>query len=58
MKLTKVAVLGGSGNMGSDIVRTIAQAGLEVLLYEDNLELAQMGKSKLDKTLQKLVVKG
>ena len=58
MKFRKVAVLGGYGNMGSDIVRTIAQAGLEVLLYEDNLELAQMGKSKLDKTFQKLIKKG
>ncbi len=58
MKFEKVAVLGGAGNLGADIVRTIAQAGLEVLIYESNLELAQRGKAKLDKIYQKLVDKG
>jgi len=58
MKFNKVAVLGGAGNMGSDIVRTIAQAGLEVLIFETNLELAQKGKLKLDKIFQKLVANG
>jgi len=58
MKFEKVAVLGGAGNMGADIVRTIAQAGFEVLIYESNLELAQKGKLKLEKIYQKLVDKG
>lgn len=36
----KVAVLGGSGTMGSGIVQTIAQAGIEVVLFETNKEVA------------------
>lgn len=58
MEFKKVAVLGGAGTMGSGIVQTIAQAGIEVLLFETNLELAQKGKTKLDKVVQKLVDKG
>ncbi|KGK90081.1 3-hydroxybutyryl-CoA dehydrogenase [Desulfosporosinus sp. HMP52] len=55
--MQKVAVLGGAGTMGSGIVQTIAQAGIEVLLFETNLEMAQMGKAKLEKVIQKLVDK-
>ena len=58
MEFKKVAVLGGAGTMGSGIVQTIAQAGIEVLLFETNLEVAQKGKTKLDKVMQKLVDKG
>jgi len=58
MEIKKVAVLGGAGTMGSGIVQTIAQAGIEVLLFETNLEVAQKGKTKLDKVVQKLVDKG
>lgn len=58
MEFKKVAVLGGAGTMGSGIVQTIAQAGIEVLLFETNLEVAQKGKTKLDKVVQKLVDKG
>ncbi|MHB8075749.1 3-hydroxyacyl-CoA dehydrogenase family protein [Desulfosporosinus fructosivorans] len=58
MEFRKVAVLGGAGTMGSGIVQTIAQAGIEVLLFETNLEVAQKGKTKLDKVVQKLVDKG
>ncbi|HBP65233.1 MAG TPA: 3-hydroxybutyryl-CoA dehydrogenase, partial [Desulfosporosinus sp.] len=58
MEFKKVAVIGGAGTMGSGIVQTIAQAGIEVLLFETNLEVAQKGKTKLDKVVQKLVDKG
>ncbi|MCB8817178.1 3-hydroxyacyl-CoA dehydrogenase family protein [Desulfosporosinus shakirovi] len=58
MEFKKAAVIGGAGTMGSGIVQTIAQAGIEVLLFETNLEVAQKGKIKLDKVVQKLVDKG
>jgi len=58
MEFKKVAVIGGAGTMGSGIVQTIAQAGIEVLLFETNLELAQKGKAKIEKVAQKLVEKG
>jgi 3-hydroxybutyryl-CoA dehydrogenase len=58
MNFNKVAVLGGAGTMGSGIVQTVAQAGIEVLLFETNLAVAEKGKAKLDKVLQKLVEKG
>lgn len=58
MNFNKVAVLGGAGTMGSGIVQTVAQAGIEVLLFETNLAVAEQGKAKLDKVLQKLVEKG
>lgn len=57
MEFKKVAVLGGAGTMGTGIVQTIAQAGIEVLLLETNMEAAQKGKDKLDKIVQKLVEK-
>ncbi|SHI00425.1 3-hydroxyacyl-CoA dehydrogenase family protein [Desulfosporosinus lacus] len=58
MEFKKAAVIGGAGTMGSGIVQTIAQAGIQVLLFETNLEVAQKGKTKLDKVVQKLVDKG
>lgn len=58
MEFKKVAVLGGAGTMGCDIVQTIAQAGIEVLIFETNLELAQKVKTKLEKVFQKLVDRG
>ncbi|MCO5387755.1 3-hydroxybutyryl-CoA dehydrogenase [Desulfosporosinus sp.] len=58
MEFKKAAVIGGAGTMGSGIVQTIAQAGIKVLLFETNLEVAQKGKIKLDKVVQKLVDKG
>ncbi len=58
MEIKRVAVLGGAGTMGSGIVQTIAQAGIEVLLFETDLKVAQKGKSKLEKVVQKLVEKG
>lgn len=56
MTIKKVAVLGGAGTMGSGIVQTVAQA-VEVLLFETNHAMAEKGKLKIDKALQKLVEK-
>lgn len=56
MTIKKVAVLGGAGTMGSGIVQTVAQA-VEVLLFETNHAMAEKGKAKIDKALQKLVEK-
>jgi len=58
MEFKKVAVIGGAGTMGSGIVQTIAQAGIEVLLFETNLEVAKKGKARIEKVAQKLVEKG
>jgi 3-hydroxybutyryl-CoA dehydrogenase len=58
MKFEKIAVVGGAGTMGNGIVQTAAQAGIQVLLVEANMDVANKGKAKLDKTLQKVVDKG
>ncbi|MDA8233762.1 MAG: 3-hydroxybutyryl-CoA dehydrogenase [Clostridia bacterium] len=58
MNFNKVAVIGGAGTMGIGIVQIVAQAGIEVLLFETKLEVGEKGKARLDKTLQKLVEKG
>lgn len=58
MNVNKVAVLGGAGTMGIGIVQTVAQAGIDVLLFETDLEIGAKGKARLDKNLQKLVEKG
>lgn len=58
MNINKVAVIGGAGTMGIGIVQTVAQAGIEVVLFETKLEVGEKGKARLDKTLQKLVEKG
>ena len=58
MNFNKAAVIGGAGTMGIGIVQTIAQAGIDVLLFETKLEVGEKGKVRLDKTLQKLVEKG
>ncbi len=58
MSFNKVAVIGGAGTMGIGIVQTVAQAGIEVLLFETKMEVGEKGKARLNKTLQKLVEKG
>lgn len=57
MKFTKVAVVGGSGTMGNGIVQTVAQAGITTYLVEMNMEVAEKGKARLDKALDRLVQK-
>ncbi|RBP43976.1 3-hydroxybutyryl-CoA dehydrogenase [Garciella nitratireducens] len=53
----KVGII-GAGTMGSGIAQTFAQTqGYEVFLCDINEELAQNGKDKIEKSLQKLVKK-
>lgn len=54
----KVGII-GAGTMGSGIAQTFAQTeGYEVCLCDINEELAQKGKEKIAKSLQRLVKKG
>ena len=55
-KITKVGVL-GAGQMGGGIAQTAAQSGLEVLLADASLEIAEKGKGKISNQLKKLIEK-
>src|SRR4051812_24857185 len=58
--ITQVKIFGvvGAGQMGGGIAQVAAQSGFEVLLSDANLELAQKGREKIAKGLDKLVEKG
>jgi 3-hydroxybutyryl-CoA dehydrogenase len=60
MDAESVKVFGvlGAGQMGSGIAQVAAQTGLDVLLCDASLELAQKGRDKIGKGLDKLVEKG
>ena len=45
----------GAGQMGSGIAQATAQAGIEVLLADVELSLAEAAKAKIEKTLVRLV---
>ena len=53
----KVGII-GAGTMGGGIAQVFAQSGHEVLLCDINDELAQKGKARIVKSLDKLVAKG
>ena len=53
----KVGII-GAGTMGGGIAQVFAQSGHEVLLRDINDELAQKGKARIVKSLDKLVAKG
>jgi len=55
--IQKVGVL-GSGQMGGGIAQTAAQAGFEVLLADQTLEIAEKGKAKVASQLKKQIEKG
>ncbi|UIP07101.1 3-hydroxyacyl-CoA dehydrogenase NAD-binding domain-containing protein [Erythrobacter sp. SDW2] len=48
----------GAGQMGSGISQTIAQNGLQVLLADVSLEVAEKSKAGIEKALAKLVGRG
>jgi len=52
-----VAVI-GAGQMGAGIAQTVAQHGMQVLLSDIDLALAERAKGGIDKTLGKLVGRG
>ncbi|MGZ3416511.1 MAG: 3-hydroxyacyl-CoA dehydrogenase family protein [Polyangiales bacterium] len=58
--ITQVKIFGvvGAGQMGGGIAQVAAQSGFEVLLSDASLELAQKGREKIAKGLDKLVEKG
>ena len=53
----KVGII-GAGTMGGGIAQVFAQNGHEVLLCDLNDELAQKGRARVVKSLDKLVAKG
>ena len=55
--MQKVAVI-GAGQMGSGIAQTVAQHGIEVLLADVDLAVAEKAKAAIDRALDKLVGKG
>ena len=55
--MQKVAVI-GAGQMGSGIAQTVAQNGLQVLLADIDLAVAQKARAGIDKALGKLVGRG
>ncbi|MEK6577768.1 MAG: 3-hydroxybutyryl-CoA dehydrogenase [Bdellovibrionota bacterium] len=57
MNIQKIGVL-GAGQMGIGIAQTAAQSGFQVLLADQNKDLAEKGKAKLSSQLKKLVEKG
>jgi 3-hydroxybutyryl-CoA dehydrogenase len=56
MQISRIGVL-GAGQMGNGIAQTAAQAGMEVLLADQNLETAEKGKAKIVAQLRKQVEK-
>lgn len=55
--MSKIGVI-GAGQMGIGIAQIAAQAGLEVLLSDVSLELAQKGAGKIASLLDRAVAKG
>ena len=56
MDVNQVGVI-GAGQMGRGIAQVAATSGRKVYLLDANLEMAEAGKGKLDKALQRLVKK-
>ena len=55
--MQKVAVI-GAGQMGSGIAQTVAQNGMQVLLADVDLAVAEKARAGIDKALGKLVGRG
>ncbi|MCF8095407.1 MAG: 3-hydroxyacyl-CoA dehydrogenase family protein [Desulfobacteraceae bacterium] len=55
--LKKIGLL-GAGMMGSEIALCFASAGFEVVMKEKELQLAEKGKDRLTKVLDKAIEKG
>ncbi|MBN22101.1 MAG: 3-hydroxybutyryl-CoA dehydrogenase, partial [Bdellovibrionaceae bacterium] len=56
MSVQVIGVL-GSGQMGRGIAQTAAKSGFLVRLADQNIDLAQAGKQKIEASLLKLVKK-
>jgi len=55
--IQKIGIL-GSGQMGGGIAQTASQAGFQVFLADQSVEIAEKGKSKIASQLKKLIEKG
>jgi len=55
--MQKVGII-GAGQMGSGIAQTVAQNGIDVLLADVELSVAEKAKAGIDRSLRKLVDKG
>ena len=55
--LTKAGVL-GAGMMGAEIALSFAMSGYEVVMTDISLELAEKGKSHLNRSLDRKIKKG
>ncbi len=58
--MQEIIILGilGAGQMGAGIAQAAAEAGLQVLIADLNLETAQAGKASIEQRLQKAMGKG
>ncbi|MBY6127145.1 3-hydroxybutyryl-CoA dehydrogenase [Qipengyuania aquimaris] len=56
--MSKTIAIIGAGQMGSGIAQTIAQHGMDVLLADVSLEVAEKSVAGIDKALGKLVGRG
>ena len=56
--MSKTIAIIGAGQMGSGIAQTIAQHGIDVLLADVSLEVAEKSVAGIDKALGKLVGRG
>lgn len=56
--MSKTIAIIGAGQMGSGIAQTIAQHGMQVLLADVSLEVAETAVGKIDMALGKLVGRG
>jgi 3-hydroxybutyryl-CoA dehydrogenase len=57
MEIKKVLIV-GSGTMGGGIAQLCSQKGIEAIITDINLEVAEKGKARLEKGLSKRVEKG
>ncbi len=57
MSVSSIGVI-GTGQMGSGIAQVAAQAGIDVILLDANVDLAQRAKGRIADVLGKLVAKG
>ena len=55
--MRKVGII-GAGLMGTGIAQTVAQAGMDVVLADIDLAIAEKARDSIDRTLTKLVEKG
>ncbi|MEE3154099.1 MAG: 3-hydroxyacyl-CoA dehydrogenase NAD-binding domain-containing protein, partial [Pseudomonadota bacterium] len=56
--MNKTVAIIGAGQMGSGIAQTVAAHGMDVLLADVSLDIAEQAHKAIDKALGKLVGKG